>query len=96
MYAPHMEPKRKIGRPSKGDRSDFKCRIPTPSRNKLFEYAAITGETIIDLTTPVMVAWIETLDLEEARRKAAQKILDTEGARREAVQETLDVDQKVA
>lgn len=71
-----MNRKRSGGRPSKGARADIKSRIPTESRDKLYKYAELTGETVTDLTAGVLVPWIASLDLDRARLGADQESLD--------------------
>ena len=71
-----MAQKRSGGRPSKGDRADIKTRIPTTSRDKLYEYAELVGESVTDLTAAQLVPWIASLDLEKARLGAAQESLE--------------------
>lgn len=71
-----MNQKRRGGRPSKGDRADIKTRIPVESRDKLYEYAALTGQSVTDLTAGVLTPWIAELDLDKARLGAAQERLE--------------------
>ena len=71
-----MAQKRSGGRPSKGDRADIKTRIPTTSRDKLYEYAELVGESVTDLTAAQLVPRIASLDLEKARLGAAQESLE--------------------
>lgn len=73
-----MSQKRR-GRPSKGDRADVKTRIPVESRDKLYEYAELVGESVTDLTAAQLVPWIASLDLEKARLGEAQETLDVQG-----------------
>lgn len=70
-----MNRKRSGGRPSKGDRADIKTRIPVESRDKLYRYAEITGQSVTDLTAGVLVPWIARLDLEQAQLGTAQESL---------------------
>lgn len=69
-----MSQKRR-GRPSKGDRADIKTRIPVESRDKLFDYAELVGESVTDLTAAQLIPWIAGLDLEKARLGEAQETL---------------------
>lgn len=70
-----MTQRRSGGRPSKGDRADIKTRIPTESRDKLYEYAELTGQSVTDITAGVLVPWIAELDLEQAKLGTAQASL---------------------
>lgn len=70
-----MSQKRR-GRPSKGDRADIKTRIPVESRDKLYEYAELVGESVTDLTASQLIPWIAGLDLEKARLGEAQEALN--------------------
>ncbi|MDN5655861.1 MAG: hypothetical protein L0G46_12365 [Kocuria sp.] len=71
-----MNQNRRGGRPSKGDRAAIKSRLPIESRDKLYEYADLTGQTVSDLIAAQLVPWIAGLDLERARLGADQESLD--------------------
>lgn len=71
-----MTQNRRGGRPSKGDRAAIKTRIPVESRDKLYKYAELTGQSVTDLTEGVLTPWIAALDLEKARLGADQESLD--------------------
>lgn len=71
-----MNQNRRGGRPSKGDRADIKSRIPTDRRDKLYAYAELVGRPVTDLTSEVLVPWIDSLDLEQVRLGDAQERLD--------------------
>lgn len=79
-----MTQNRRGGRPSKGDRADIKCRIPTDRRDKLYAYAQLVDRPVTDLTAEVLVPWIDGLDLERARLGESQERLDIDESKKTA------------
>lgn len=52
------------GRPSKGDRHDFKVRLPRAEADHVMDYAETTGQAYSDVIAGLVLKHIDELDLQ--------------------------------
>lgn len=62
------------GRPSKGPRHSFDVKLDLPRAEKLVELLEIIDTNGVDFLTPIVAAYLDTIDLDEVRNQEALPI----------------------